>query len=70
MNKILMSLALAFGIPAHAEENILDAETAIKTARRSPPTSTSRRTRSTPTSKRRRIATTSPPPRPQPSSPS
>lgn len=30
MNKILMSLALAFGIPAHAEENILDAEAAIK----------------------------------------
>ena len=30
MNKILMSLALAFGIPAHAEENILDAENAIK----------------------------------------
>ena len=32
MNKILMSLALAFApnLPAQAEENILDAEAAIK----------------------------------------
>ena len=30
MNKTLISLLLALGYPAHAEENILDAEAAIK----------------------------------------